>query len=216
MRVLAMLLGLTLCVMAMDTTSPCVPTSSSANVLGSCANATMLEDGKWTAFTVGPAAVTCFTFNATSPDVDDTMFVLALRAGSDGTGQVSDVQADVYNSNNTAFGCAALQEGQSSGDMDFHCLSLTNLNGVSTAFITAANRNTTNSTSLEIYAGFSTGDISTCSASYVDGNGSNAWIWIVLGVVVVVAIVLVIIAAVGFVLYKKKNQKSAYDLYEDA
>merc|ERR1712137_29770 len=194
-----------------DTSANCYPTLDNS-VLNSCAsNATDLEENDWTTQTVAAGSSLCLTFNSTTTD-DSDVFVLAVRPGSDAAGAFSQVQANAF-ANNTAFGCAAVQPSQTKNQMDFSCYPLSDLStGVS---ITLTNRNTTSSATLDVYAGFSEGTVSGCSAGYVD-EGTGALFWVGIAIIVILLLCVIAGAVGGFVYWKKNKQKSDYETFESA
>merc|ERR1712054_624992 len=102
--------------------------------------------------------------------------------------------------------CVQVQANQT--DDDYSCIATTSFTG-SVTNIVASGTGT-----VQVYADFTGGSLSDCTASIVSSSGIPVWVWVLIGVVVVVIIV-AIIAAIGGFLYMKKK-KSSYQLYEDA
>lgn len=204
-------------VTASDTSSNCYPIDSPQLFASACSGTpTVLEENSWTEVTVNANSSTCFSFNTTTSDTSD-VFVFALRPGGDAAGDYYQVAGTVYNSTGGGFGCAAIQKGQEKNDMDFHCYPYSKISNGG-AYITLANANKTGAATLEVYAGYSDGSVSTCAADYVD-EGIGTLFWVGLSIIIVLLLCVVVAGVLGGAYYYRKKKRAAtldYDTYEEA
>merc|ERR1712137_1369118 len=209
MKVFVVLLLVALA-LADDHVANCTVAATTSPKTSGC---TVVDLSEWTPLTVTSAANACTMTNYTADDAASTnVFVLAIRPGSDSTGNITLPRAfaTVGGAN---VGCAQIQSDQED-DMDYGCYGVTSFASQTAYYVTLMPNGVEVSTTIEVYSGFSEGTTGACASSYVSSSGSSIWLWVIIGVIVVLAVV-IIAGAIGGFLYMKKK-KSSYQLYEDA
>ena len=196
--------------------SSCNATDVATSSASECGVSVMYE---WETYTLYPTNTSACASATYAPEDIDSVFVLAIRPGEDGTGNTTIPIAYALASNGlvqTPVSCVQVQEGQQNDDMDYSCADSTPFSSGTTYYVQVTGQVEVE-TQVQVYVGFAEGSASSCSTSYVSSSGSSAFYYFLIAAGVAIVLVLIIgiiVALIGGLIYLKKKKSAQYMSYD--
>ena len=196
--------------------SSCNVTDITSSSASECGVSVMYE---WETFTLSPSNTSACTSATYAPEDIESVFVLAIRPGEDGSGNTTIPVAHALASNGvvqTPVSCVQIQAGQQNDDMDYVCADSTPFSSGTTYYVKVTGQVEVE-TQVQVYVGFAEGSTSSCSTSYVSSSGSSALYFFLIAAgaaIVLLVFVGIIVAAIGGLIYLKKKKSAQYESYD--